>query len=101
MASSLPKTAQMLISGPVPAAPELDALQGLIEVFVATTLETLSAADATCPSLRGDPDHRARVDEILARIGEVEALMALVRTLGWPDGKTVAAGGHAADRTGV
>ena len=61
--------------------PEFGALNSLVDAFVATTLETVSAPDATCPELRDNPEHRARVDEILARVGEVEALMALIREI--------------------
>ena len=65
-------------------APELEALQSLIDTFVVTTLETISAADTTSPDLRNDPAHRARIDEILARLGELEALTAIVRKLNEP-----------------
>lgn len=62
-------------------ASDIEALQGLIDAFVATTLETISSADATCPRLYSDPEHRARVNEILSRLGEVEALMGIIRKL--------------------
>ena len=62
-------------------ASDIEALRGLIDAFVATTLESISSADATCPKLYSNPEHRARVDEILARLGEVEALMAIISKL--------------------
>ena len=71
---------QITISEPV-NAPEIEALQSLVDAFVATTLETISAVDATAPDLRDDPAHRAKVDEILGHLGELEALVAIVREL--------------------
>jgi len=62
-------------------AREIEALQSLVDAFVATTLETISTADATVPDLRDDPAHRAKVDEILGYLGELEALVAIVRGL--------------------
>ncbi|KAB2957753.1 MAG: hypothetical protein F9K19_02575 [Rhizobiaceae bacterium] len=62
-------------------APELEALQSLIDIFVVTTLETISATDTTSLEMFDDPAYRTRVDEILARLGEVEALTAIVRKL--------------------
>jgi hypothetical protein len=65
-------------------APELEALQSLIDTFVVTTLETISAADATSPDLRDASAHRAKIDEILARLGELEALTAIACKLNEP-----------------
>lgn len=62
-------------------APELEALQSLIDIFVVTTLETISPTDTTSLEMFDDPAYRTRVDEILARLGEVEALTAIVRKL--------------------
>ena len=62
-------------------APELEALQSLIDIFVVTTLETISATDTTSLGMCNDPAYRTRVDEILARLGEVAALTAIVRKL--------------------
>lgn len=62
-------------------APELEALQSLIDIFVVTTLETISATDTTSLEMCNDPAYRTRVDEILAHLGELEALTAIVRKL--------------------
>lgn len=64
--------------------PELEALQSLIDIFVVTTLETISATDTTSLEMCVDPAYRTRVDEILARLGELEALTAIVRKLNEP-----------------
>lgn len=65
-------------------APELEALQSLIDTFVVTTLETISAADTTSLEMCNDPAYRTRVDEILAHLGELEALTAIIRKLNEP-----------------
>ncbi len=54
-------------------APDLTALQATIDEFVAATLETLATADAACPAYDGE------VQRVIASIGEIEALMALLR----------------------
>lgn len=58
---------------------DLAELERLIDRFVSLTIEAVCSADSIPEQLRADPDQRTRTDQVIARLGDVEELMARVR----------------------
>ena len=74
--ASLGRTADEPTDGRRPV--ELEALQALIDAFVAVTLETMSAADASAASPL-DPELRAHIENIAQQLERLDDLMVQLR----------------------
>lgn len=61
------------------ASGRIDTLSGLVDAFVMRTVETLCQVEASVPRERQPADMRRRIDEVLARLDALEALLAEAR----------------------